>query len=120
MSKLITAADVPAALEILGRIVPIQLKRLKRTRDEEFVFGCFLANEQVIVIDPRHPRNAALLQDTLVHEAMHAVFQFSGLNGFTDAIPNLEEAVVRALASAFSKHIDMLSLTAKEAKQNDE
>ncbi len=115
--KLLKPTDIPAFVVVLGTQIPVKLERIPVQDHEEFAYGLYDAETQTITIDPRHPQDARLLQDTLVHEVTHCIFHLSGISGLTDPHPNLEEALVRAITSGLAKAIDLAKLGPQVSSQ---
>ena len=108
--KLLKPSDIPSQFVILGYPIVVKLEKIRVDSHEEFVYGEYDPQSMTIKIDPRHPNDPRLLQDTLCHELGHAVFHLSGVSGLTDTMPNLEECLVRAITPGFAKAIDLNKL----------
>lgn len=102
-------SDTPVAFNLFGTVVPVVQYAPKPEEHGGVCLGEYSEQSQTILINVYHPKST--LSDTLFHEALHAVFHLSGLSALTDAHEHLEEAIVRAVTSAFIHAIDLSKLT---------
>lgn len=86
----------PLQLKILGRNVPVVYLSpldINTLAKDEDIFGYFCGTAQTIYIN--NTLEDKRLEETLVHEAAHAILSFSGLNHLLKE--DLEEAICNAL-----------------------
>ena len=102
-------SDTPLAFNLFGATIPVVQHSPKPEENGAICLGEYSEQRQTILINIHHPRTT--LHDTLVHEALHAVFHLSGISAMTDAHDNLEETIVRAITTAFAPAIDLSKLT---------
>ena len=103
MSKpeVITYADIPKAVNILGQIFKVELRDLPSSE-----YGETRGYEKLIIINRKQPKSTAL--HTLFHECIHAALHVSG---HTSTLKhNQEESLVMMLEAAFGDCIDITVL----------
>lgn len=86
------AVKLPSKVEIMGKTIPIVHEELKGA------YAMFWPGKMSISINTTCPDN--IIEDALLHELAHAVFEISGLTNILSL--EQEEAICRALENLTS------------------
>ncbi len=108
--KHLKASDVPAAVSVLGLTLPIRLVKSLRQEGEALDAAYNHTNNTIELCTGVQPDQ---IVSTLFHEMIHAAFDRSGQKVYLDTIPNLEEALVLVMETAFAHAIDLSKLIVK-------
>lgn len=100
-AEVITYADVPRNVTILGQVYKVELRDLPSTD-----YGETRGYEKLIILNRKQPKASA--HSTLFHECIHAALHISG---HTSLLKHRhEESIVMMLEAAFGDCIDITVL----------
>lgn len=100
-AEVITYADIPKTVTILGRVFKVELRDLPASD-----YGETRGYENLIIMNRKQPKSTA--HNTLFHECIHAALHVSGHTSILKH--SQEEAIVMMLEAAFGDCIDITAL----------